>query len=228
MPRSDSTASASTQYTQYTQYTQSSDSTAASYYSPSEAPSAAAEWDDSTVGTDVLWCEFLGYTACDATFRLDDVQSWIDHIIDGHLSNKLPRRVQCWFCDDYKFDAGKGDRRSNFEARLWHIYNHVFSEHKGAACMRLDFHMNDHIEKHNLASRAATHGVRRLCTEAPVIDDMVPLGTVPEGQAYQAERANQVLIDGEKDERRRRKQHGHSSRSSHSHGSKHHGNHRKH
>ncbi|KAI0414891.1 hypothetical protein F5X98DRAFT_235655 [Xylaria grammica] len=77
------------------------------------------------VAAGLLPCEFVGYGECEVTFSIDDTESWIEHILFHHLHDALPRKVVCWFCNDYIFEAKRtSERRQNFEDRMYHIREH--------------------------------------------------------------------------------------------------------
>ncbi|KAI0102620.1 hypothetical protein GGR51DRAFT_527089 [Nemania sp. FL0031] len=98
-----------------------------------------------------LPCEFVGYKSCDTVFAIDDVESWIEHIISEHLQGKLPRIALCWFCDDITFDSkGSQDRRTNFVQRMWHIREHILLEGKTVNDVRPDYYFNLHLHDHQI------------------------------------------------------------------------------
>ncbi|KAH8160320.1 hypothetical protein CIB48_g7928 [Xylaria polymorpha] len=97
-----------------------------------------------------LPCEFVGYSGCDLTFAIDDVDNWIEHTISDHLKENLPKRVVCWFCGDWIFDyKNTKDRRKNFENRMWHIRDH-FLDGMTAQDMRPDHHLDMHLQDFGL------------------------------------------------------------------------------
>ncbi|KAI1743171.1 hypothetical protein F4680DRAFT_369192 [Xylaria scruposa] len=98
-----------------------------------------------------LPCEFARYGSCDQEFALDDADGWIEHIISVHLQGRLPKKVVCWYCDNWVFDyKNVGDRRINFESRMWHIRDHILGEGMTGHYMRPDHFFNDHLQKHGL------------------------------------------------------------------------------
>ncbi|KAK5629369.1 hypothetical protein RRF57_005084 [Xylaria bambusicola] len=114
-----------------------------------------------------LPCEFVGYGRCDLVFAIDDVENWIEHIINVHLRNKLPRKVFCWFCDEYTFDYKRvGDRRMNFEQRMWHIREHFINERRTVHNIRPDHYLNTHLHENSLIGDEQYYSVRRY-SEAP-------------------------------------------------------------
>ncbi|KAI0445578.1 hypothetical protein F4803DRAFT_135803 [Xylaria telfairii] len=125
-----------------------------------------------------LPCEFVGYSSCDQTFAMDDVENWIEHIISEHLQEKLPKRVVCWFCDEWIFDYKTvGDRRVNFENRMWHIRDH-FLDGMTAHRMRPDHHLNAHLQSFGLIPEHAYHVVRRYA-EVPQGNWILPHDSYP-------------------------------------------------
>ncbi|KAF3070572.1 hypothetical protein GL218_00396 [Daldinia childiae] len=101
-----------------------------------------------------LPCEFVGF-GCNQTFSFSETDAWIEHIIAGHLGDKLPSKAICWFCDTEYFDSKRpevgGDRRQNFDNRMWHIREH-FTEGKTVHDIRPDFHMVEHLHRHQFIS----------------------------------------------------------------------------
>ncbi|KAM7208467.1 hypothetical protein V8F20_001148 [Naviculisporaceae sp. PSN 640] len=98
----------------------------------------------------MLWCEFCVLKNCDAMFRGDDEEGWIHHHIN-HLRDHYPRQLVCWFCDDVPFVAERTeDRYANFILRMQHIRGHIFDEHQTRNHMRPDFHVIEHLRRHNL------------------------------------------------------------------------------
>ncbi|KAJ3568489.1 hypothetical protein NPX13_g6408 [Xylaria arbuscula] len=109
-----------------------------------------------------LPCEFVGYGRCDVTFALDDVANWIEHIVSVHLRDKFPKKALCWFCDDIEFDyKSVGDRRINFEQRMWHIRDHIIEEGRRAHEIRPDYHLNKHLYENRLIGEEEYNLVRR-------------------------------------------------------------------
>lgn len=104
-------------------------------------------------GSFTLWCEFCALKNCNATFRGDDEYAWIEHHIH-HLHNRFPQQVVCWFCDDVPFVSGRTEERyDNFVVRMQHIRWHIFDEHLTRSDMRPDFHVIQHLRKHNLIDK---------------------------------------------------------------------------
>ena len=102
---------------------------------------------------DLLPCEFVGYGRCEMTFGIDDVDNWIEHIASVHFKYQFPEIVSCWFCDDIIFDSRRvGDRRVNFEERMWHIHDHFIEEEKTAYDMRPDNDLDVYLRSRRLIS----------------------------------------------------------------------------
>ncbi|KAI0506315.1 hypothetical protein F5B22DRAFT_455723 [Xylaria bambusicola] len=118
--------------------------------------------------TDCLPCEFGGYyNYCDMVFAVDDVESWVEHIVNVHLQGKLPQKAVCWFCDDIVFDSERTkDRRVNFDQRMRHIHAHIL-EGKGVNDMRPDHCLNVHLREHQLIEEDAFNITRRY-SEVPI------------------------------------------------------------
>ncbi|KAI0900807.1 hypothetical protein F4806DRAFT_491695 [Annulohypoxylon nitens] len=191
-------STAGSTYTQNTQYTDSIDEGQYMYQDP---PANAYN----------LPCEFYAIGGCEAFFDYDDTNSWIEHILGDHLQDKLPQKADCWFCTTFSFNVKDprvhGDRRLNFEYRMNHIHGHI-GEGKTAADMMPDFHMLDHLLKHNLISEGRYNEVRRWhglpCPRDHLKGFYKPGFVSPEKQK-QAERSNMVQIDQNKEERQRKK-----------------------
>ncbi|CAJ2514243.1 Uu.00g023620.m01.CDS01 [Anthostomella pinea] len=130
-----------------------------------------------------LPCEFVGLASCDYSFDYDDTAVWIEHTIQVHLSDELPNKVLCWFCDEYSFDAShpdiEGNRRTNFYQRIRHIRDHFLNEGKTVEQIRPDFHMLEHLNRHGLITKAAYTKARRYC-EVPRVSGIYAPGYVPE------------------------------------------------
>ncbi|KAI0855502.1 hypothetical protein F4860DRAFT_32946 [Xylaria cubensis] len=157
-----------------------------------------------------LPCEFVGYGGCDQTFALDDVNSWIEHIVTVHLQEKLPKVVICWFCDDYTFDYKKaGDRRVNFNNRMWHIREHILHERLTAHHMRPDHHLNTHLQKYGLVPEHAYHAVRRY-TEVPQPNWILPHDGVPPDWEDRNSR-REYEVNSPLEEQRKHRKHRHKS-----------------
>ncbi|KAH8161288.1 hypothetical protein CIB48_g6952 [Xylaria polymorpha] len=153
-----------------------------------------------------LPCEFVGYSGCDRTFAMDDVDNWIEHIISDHLQENLPNQVVCWFCDDWIFDyKNVGDRRANFENRMWHIREH-FLDGMTAHNMRPDHHFNTHLQNFGLIPEHAYNLVRRY-TEVAQPSWIIPHDAFPEDKNSSAE----YEYNSPSDERRRNRKHRHKS-----------------
>ncbi|KAI0552737.1 hypothetical protein F4679DRAFT_581245 [Xylaria curta] len=164
---------------------------------------------------DNLPCEFVGYGGCDQTFALDDVDRWIEHIVSVHLQDNLPKKVVCWFCDNWIFDyKNAGDRRANFENRMWHIREHILEEGLTAHHMRPDHFLNEHLQKHRLVTDDAYHLVRRYA-EVPQGPWILPHDGVPPDWEDRDSRGEYVVNDPIEEQRKHRKhqhQHQHQHR----------------
>ncbi|KAI0426303.1 hypothetical protein F5Y09DRAFT_69038 [Xylaria sp. FL1042] len=143
----------------------SSFSTTSSSTAISEPDGHAVQYVPTTRGE--LPCEFVGYSQCDMMFEMDEVDDWIDHIITNHLGDNLPRKAVCWFCDDFPFDSKHtGDRRINFDNRMYHIRDHFYYEGKTTHDIRPDHYLNKHLLDCGLISEQSYNVVRRW-PEAP-------------------------------------------------------------
>lgn len=151
----------------------------------------------------VLWCEFSALMGCDATFRLDDEATWIQHHAQ-HLKERFPSEVICWFCDDHPhFIAGRtAERRSNFEERMEHIREHIFGDYKTPDEMRPDFYLLSHMYKHGQLDQGTYEYVMKY-TEVPEVlrlpaDDETPRSS---------QQADVQYHDLAKEERHHRRRH---------------------
>ncbi|KAJ8133554.1 hypothetical protein O1611_g66 [Lasiodiplodia mahajangana] len=131
------------------------DSTALFYTTPGDLP-----------------CEFVGYSRCDQTFTLDEIDAWVEHIVSGHLRGHLPAKVRCWFCDEFILDAEHaGGRLLNFQQRMWHIRGHIldgFSVNE----MRPDYYFNEHLHCHRLIPEHVYDDIRRW-TKIPPSESII-------------------------------------------------------
>ena len=99
-----------------------------------------------------LPCEFRRYGKCSAAFRFADVNSWIDHILSGHLHYRLPTVTACWFCDAAIFRSAstrEDDKMSSYRQRMLHIADHFF-QGMSAAEVRPDYNMVKHMRQSGL------------------------------------------------------------------------------
>ncbi|KAI1325867.1 hypothetical protein F5Y16DRAFT_400894 [Xylariaceae sp. FL0255] len=155
-----------------------------------------------------LPCEFVGYDACDETFALDDVESWIEHIKVEHLRDNLPNKVLCWYCDDFTFDYRKagGDRNVNFHQRMEHIRDHIVTEGLTSRHIRPDHHMNNHLRAVGLISDESYGSVARW-SEVPQGPYIFPYSAeipdVIDNRYHQG-----AVVESSDSRRRRRHRHG--------------------
>ena len=160
----------------------------------------------------VLPCEFVGYSGCEMTFDVDDVHNWIEHIAREHLGDKLPKKAFCWFCDDIKFDSRVvGDRRLNFEQRMWHIRDHFVEEGRTINSIRPDHHFNTHLRDNGLIGEDTYNSVRRY-SEAPVpphVLDASAMYSMQQNWSEGSSRSQMAYTDTRKEDReRQRRRHG--------------------
>lgn len=97
----------------------------------------------------LLPCEF-SMTGCDREFHSDEDDEWIEHII-GHLRDILPRKLRCWYCFQYTFDAdvtSNGSVRFNFQLRMQHIRHHILFDESPVSWARPDMSMIKHLKIH--------------------------------------------------------------------------------
>ncbi|KAI1754736.1 hypothetical protein F4782DRAFT_457849 [Xylaria castorea] len=157
-----------------------------------------------------LFCEFVGYSHCERSFALDDVDRWIEHVISVHLQGFLPKKVICWFCDHGTFDdKDVGDRRVNFDRRMWHIRDHILYDGLTAHHMRPDHFLNAHLEKHRLIPESAYHHVRRYA-EVPQGNWILPHDGVPADWEDRNSRGD-YEVNNPLEEQRKSRKHRHKS-----------------
>lgn len=158
-----------------------------------------------------LPCEFYAIGGCETFFDYNDNEAWMEHILVNHLQDKLPSKADCWYCTTYTFSIKDprvhGDRRLNFQYRMDHIRDHI-ADGKAAAEMMPDFHMLDHLLKHNLITEGRYNEVRRwhvLPCPRDHLKSFHKPDFIPPEKHRQTERNNMVLIDHNKEERQRKK-----------------------
>jgi hypothetical protein len=103
-----------------------------------------------------LPCEFKNFSSCNRKFSSEEVDLWIDHIIERHLHRHLPSFSICWFCDDEsgKFRAASNrsaEKEKCFRRRMHHIAEHFHTGMK-ALDIRPDFFFLDHLHHYKLIS----------------------------------------------------------------------------
>ncbi|RYO86289.1 hypothetical protein DL764_009028 [Monosporascus ibericus] len=165
-----------------------------------------------------LPCDFVGWSACNEKFDVDDLHGWVGHVEQYHLFDNFPRKVMCWFCSEtFKVgkNASKDERRTNFWSRMQHIQTHIRRDRKGEDDIRVDFHYAEHLHSAGLISEEVYHlartrrdvipypdGSRRLL---PLARDIYPSSFVPQGRLLQQERATQMRVNDPREEKRRRR-----------------------
>ncbi|KAI2779190.1 hypothetical protein F4815DRAFT_196336 [Daldinia loculata] len=161
-------------------------------------------------GMIVLPCELFGF-GCEHTFNFDEVDAWIEHIIADHFRGKLPSKAICWFCDIWHFDSKApevgNDRRQNFDNRMWHVREH-FAEGKTVEDIRPDFHMLEHLHRHQIISEDTYIKYKRWNDLSCRREEMKHVRSrnfvSPEMEARNR-RSQLVVVDLVKDERQRKK-----------------------
>ncbi|KAI5862371.1 hypothetical protein GGS23DRAFT_97187 [Durotheca rogersii] len=151
-------------------------------------------------GTPLLPCEFVGLGGCDEKFGLDETEVWIHHITAFHLRDHLPSKVDCWFCDDFRFNAQNvgNDRSQNFRQRLMHVREHILTEGMTEHDMRPDYDFARHLHKYNLISDEVLAHIlnwHELPCPRSHLDHIRPPGFVPPERARERERAVMFIID---------------------------------
>ncbi|GAW15371.1 hypothetical protein ANO14919_047800 [Xylariales sp. No.14919] len=160
-----------------------------------------------------LPCEFVGYGECEVTFGLEDTDAWIEHVIFDHLHDNLPKKVVCWFCDDYIFEAKRtSERRQNFEDRMYHIREHFLTERRTVNHMRPDYHFNTHLQDAGLISEQSYNAVRRY-NEVPQPNWILAHDEIPPHVQARDSRNQRVYHDPHNDERNYRRERHRSGKS---------------
>ncbi|CAJ2502331.1 Uu.00g097250.m01.CDS01 [Anthostomella pinea] len=153
----------------------------------------------------VLPCELYSWGSCKETFDTDDQTNWINHVIEVHLQDRLPAKLDCWFCDTRHFrdstSTTTGDRYWNFGERMHHIREHIVHDGGQTQSVKPDAYMVEHLRAHGLvdgqaykkATEAQQAWKQGLSSSREVaLHDrlMVLLGAIREVPSH--ERSNQV------------------------------------
>ncbi|RYP92404.1 hypothetical protein DL770_001504 [Monosporascus sp. CRB-9-2] len=165
-----------------------------------------------------LPCDFVGWSACNETFEVDDLHGWVGHVEEYHLCNNFPRKVMCWFCSaTFKVgnSASNDERRTNFWNRMQHIQDHMREGRKDENDIRVDFQYAEHLHSAGLISDEVYHlarrsrdvirypdGSRRL---VPLLRGIYSPSFVPPERLLQQERETQVRVDHRREEKERRR-----------------------
>ncbi|KAI1082511.1 hypothetical protein F5B20DRAFT_531577 [Whalleya microplaca] len=149
----------------------------------------------------LLPCEFMWYTSCKETFKIDETAAWIEHIADFHLRDKFPGESMCWFCDDFRFSARKsGSSRSSFEDRMYHIRDHLVHDCMTVESIRPDFFFLDHLQEHKLIP-ATVYERAQSWSEAPYCPGIHPPEFIPPRKQQERERSLSLIVDHHKEDR---------------------------
>ncbi|KAI0129859.1 hypothetical protein BJ170DRAFT_290561 [Xylariales sp. AK1849] len=93
-----------------------------------------------STSSQVIPCEFVGLSGCDATFHPNRTDQWVEHVRTSHLDCRVPSKSICWFCDESPFGADKrwrqDDPRRHFDDRLDHISSHLSESHHAVHAIR--------------------------------------------------------------------------------------------
>lgn len=156
----------------------------------------------------ILPCEFVGYGACNEQFDPLDTEQWIEHIIVDHLQNQLPNKSNCWFCDNYDFDARRDriDKMTSFRNRLEHVRSHILDEGCGADGIRPDFDLVAHLWKLRLISQRVYDAAQRY-REGPRsrVTGIYRYDFIPEEQIQREEQNQRVVVSEPKHRERSHK-----------------------
>lgn len=96
-----------------------------------------------------LPCEFMRLTGCGASFRFQEINLWIEHMVDEHLAARFPAHSICWFCEeaDFKCRSKRAEeKREKYRQRMYHIAAHFF-EGQTAANVQPDFFFLGHLHR---------------------------------------------------------------------------------
>jgi hypothetical protein len=155
-----------------------------------------------------LPCEFAVFSNCQEDFGGDQIEEWINHIIDAHLHNSMPMHTLCWFCDHESVASSAAEAEQQYRDRMRHIAGHFLEGSVTARQRRPDFFFLDHIWNHRLISQAAFEEARAISEVPPHIRTAIRrhrnVSRVPISQST-------VIIEN----RRSRRRDGNASSSSH-------------
>lgn len=138
----------------------------------------------------LLPCEF-SMTGCDRVFRSDEDNEWIKHIID-HLRDILPRKLRCWYCFQYTFDAdvtSDGSVRFNFQLRMQHIRHHILFDESPVSWARPDMSMIRHLKRHKFINDQT---FRHLATQNTVFTGPACIAVRRSSQMYSPKRSEET------------------------------------
>ena len=153
----------------------------------------------------VLPCEFVDYSGCEMTFDVNDVSNWIEHIVSEHLNDKLPKKANCWFCDDIEFDSKRvGDRRLNFEQRMWHIRDHIIEEDRTTNSIRLDPYFYTHLFDNGLIGKDV-YNLIHTYSEVPVPPHILDSNIMSQDWGEGGSRSQMAYTDTRQDRAYRRR-----------------------
>ncbi|RGP76037.1 hypothetical protein FLONG3_5428 [Fusarium longipes] len=148
-------------------------------------PPAFIQYQQISVPSSSLVCEFVRYTGCNATFDPNDEGGWIEHIVTFHLGNVFPAVCVCWFCDR-EFMASsynQSDTEACYQKRMHHIAKH-FRRGVTERQIRPDFYLLDHLHNYGLINEE-TFQREKMHHEAPQMSGLHPAGWRPEQRPVQ-------------------------------------------
>ncbi|QPC71730.1 hypothetical protein HYE68_002482 [Fusarium pseudograminearum] len=139
-------------------------------------PPASIPYQQYSVPSSPLVCEFERYTGCNAMFDPNDEAGWIEHIVTFHIGNAFPSVCVCWFCDR-KFSASAYSPPSPeacYRQRMHHIAKH-FRRGVTGRQIRPDFPFLDHAYNYRLIDEE-TFQREKMSHEAPQLSGLHPAG----------------------------------------------------
>lgn len=145
------------------------------------------QYQQVSVPSSPLVCEFINYNGCNATFDANDEAGWIAHIATYHLGNAFPAVCVCWFCDK-EFRASSYNQLGTeacYQKRMRHIAKH-FRKGLTVRQIRPDFFFLDHIYKYGLIDEE-TFQREKMYHEAPQMPGLHPAGWRPETRPVQGQ-----------------------------------------
>lgn len=163
-----------------------------------------------------LPCEFWGWSGCDVEFPLHASRPWIDHN-KAHLQNKVPKVALCWFCDQcFDLTEPSNGLGLGYEARMLHIRDHIIHENVNMSDIFPDFAFAAHLHMHRLitnevynhamAWREAIRLPNGSFILVPNVSSIYDRTFIPANRSAQQERAQQLVVDLDKERRAIRKE----------------------
>ncbi|KAH6994370.1 hypothetical protein EDB82DRAFT_525448 [Fusarium venenatum] len=152
-----------------------------------EPPPVSIPYQQISVPSSPLVCEFVRYTGCNATFDPNDEAGWIEHIVAFHLGNAFPAVCVCWFCDKgfRASSCSQPDTEACYQKRMRHIAKH-FRRGVTERQIRPDFFFLDHAYSCGLIDEE-TFQREKMSHEAPQLSGLHAAGWRPEQRLSQGQ-----------------------------------------